>query len=56
MIDICVYLYQIKGDNKSAFEIIKNDLINNFNLILEKKDNEEEREKYLNEYFKILSN
>ena len=53
--DICVYLYQIKGDNKSAFEIIKKDLINNFNLILEKKDNEEEREKYLNEYFKILS-
>lgn len=35
--DICVYLYQIKGDNKTAFELIKNDLIDNFNLALEKK-------------------
>ena len=53
--DICVYLYQIKGDNKTAFELIKNDLIDNFNLALEKKDNEEEKEKYIKEYFKILS-
>ena len=54
MIEESVYLYQIKGDNNNAFHLIKNNLIKSFDLAIEKKENENEKEKYLEEYLNIL--